>query len=288
MLRLSCRGLIMLKTLAIAVALLGAPTAFAQTAASCPTAKPGGVWAKGAWLPCSTTPVFVAQPVAARTLVSDMRCPASGCVFSWQLGPDVLPTDQVWVKTAAKPAGTWVKASTLQFATGPNAQCTKFLYTGAPFTLVTTVTGPNSPSVTSPVTGSVTLVNPLPANGTTTFAPTLAIPSVLAGVASWDFSSQYAPINSTDAGGAPWDLPTFTFTTSNGVIVSWMFTVPYFVEPDAGDSFRLSITGTVNGDTVTADRREEIFPPLGESSITGSSSSPGTWTCQVTFTSNYP
>jgi hypothetical protein len=281
----------MLKTLAVAVALLGAPAAFAQTAASCPAAQPGSVWAKGAWLPCPTQPVYIAQPVAARILVSDMRCAASGCVLSWQLGSNVRPNDQVWVKTAAKPAGLWVLASTLQFTTGSNpyAQCTKFLYTGAPFTLVTT-TGLNRLSVTSPVTGSVTLVNPLPANGTTTFAPTLTNPSVLAGVASWDFSTQLAEINSIDAGSAAWNQPTFTFTTSHGVIVSWKFTVPRFEPVVPESSLTWVINVTVNGDTVEA--HEEIGPlppPANEPmSIMGSSSSPGTWTCQMTFTSNYP
>jgi hypothetical protein len=281
----------MLKLLALVVVLLGAPAAFAQTAASCPTAQPGGLWAKNAWLPCSASPVYVAQPVAATTLVSDMRCPASGCVFSWQLGPNVLPTDQVWVKSTAHPAGTWVKASTLQFATGTNpyAKCTKFLYTGSPFTLVTT-TGFNVQSVTSPVTGSITLVSPLPANGTTTFAPTQIIPSVLAGVASWDFSSQLAAINSTDAGGAPWNLPTFTFTTVNGVIASWTFTVPFLYHFAADSDSTVSITGTANGDTVEAHYQfAEGAPPFNEpSSVTGSSSTPGNWTCQMTFTTSFP
>src|SRR3984957_8477633 len=108
----SCKELVMLKILAVAALLLGAPAAFSQTVSSCPTATPGTVWSKGAWLPCSTTVAYIAQPVATTAVVSDMRCPippATGaCVFSWQLGPKVLPTDGVWVKSTAFPNGTWV------------------------------------------------------------------------------------------------------------------------------------------------------------------------------------
>lgn len=156
-------------------------------------------------------------------------------------------------------------------------------------TLVTT-TGPNSGSVTSPVAGTVTLVNPLPPNGTTTFTPTLDYPSVLAGVASWDFSSQLTVLNSTDAGAVPWNQPTFSFTTRNGVIVSWKFTVPVYEPGSAEAYFALTITSTVNGDTVESSGRNPAFDPHeGEfSSITGSNNTPGTWTCMRTFTSAYP
>ena len=91
----------------------------AQTVSSCPTATSGSVWSKGEWLPCPTPVAYIAQPVPVTALVGDMRYTSGGVVFSWQPGKSVLPTDQVWVKTTAIPAGAWVNALTLQLATAP-------------------------------------------------------------------------------------------------------------------------------------------------------------------------
>ena len=100
-----------MKSLLIALALLAAIPAGAQTVASCQTS---GVWPTGSFLPC-TSVTYITQPIPATANVADMRCPATGaCAFSWT--PSVLPTDQVWAKTTALPAGTWVLASTLTFA----------------------------------------------------------------------------------------------------------------------------------------------------------------------------
>jgi len=115
----SCKELVMLKILAIAALLLGAPAAYSQTVASCPTATPGSTWNPTTqWLKCSDL-TYITQPVPTTAPVSDMRCGSTGCVFSWQLGPQVKPTDQVWAKTTARPTGTWVGASTLTFASAP-------------------------------------------------------------------------------------------------------------------------------------------------------------------------
>jgi len=278
----------MLKILAIAALLLGAPAAFSQTVSSCPIATPGTVWSAGAWLPCSTTVAYVAQPVAPTSPVSDMRCTASGCVYSWQLGPNVLPNDQVWAKTTAKPNGTWVFASTLRFGNYASAQCTRFLYLGAPLTMVST-TGPNTATVSSPVTGSVTLINPLPANGTTTFAPSDGGFVPTPGLVSWDFSSQDPLLSSAVSVGDPYAQPTFTFTTRDGVIVGWNFTIPYFQNLEVG-SYNESIkSSSSNGDTVLVSVAPVPIPPdTVPYSITGSTSSPGTWTCLTTYTSNFP
>jgi hypothetical protein len=267
----------MLKILAVAALLLGAPAAFSQTVSSCPTAVASAAWAKGAWLPCSTTVAYIAQPVPATTLASDMRCPippATGaCVFSWQLGPKVLPEDQVRVKTIAIPTGTWVKASTLKFAgaaPSPFAQCLTYLYTGASFTMSTT-TGPNTTPISSPLTGFVILAAPLPANGITVVTPI-----------KWDFGS---PLNFTNQDA--FDTPAvFSFSTQGGTIVSWQMSINYN-NGGGVTQFNIAATSSVNGDSVQADYfdAESNIPPT---TIVGSSTSPGKWTCQLNFTSNYP
>ena len=105
--------------LACAVAL----PAGAQQIPVCPTAVPGTVWATTppaakAWLPCSQGRITVTPPIPATAIVSDMRCTAAGaCTFTWMLATQVLPTDSVFVSA---PAASWVKASTLAFASsGP-------------------------------------------------------------------------------------------------------------------------------------------------------------------------
>jgi hypothetical protein len=99
-----------MKYLALLALLLASP-AFSQTVASCPTATPAA-WSTGAFLPCVSL-AYIGQPVPATAVIGDLR----GAVGSWQLASAVLPTDQVWAKTTAVPAGTWVLASTLTFAT---------------------------------------------------------------------------------------------------------------------------------------------------------------------------
>ena len=81
----------------------------ANTVATCPTATPGTVWAKGAWLPCSANasgPI----PLPATAIVADMS--TGGCVgtcsttFSWLLASNVKATDSVW-----SPSGNvWITA----------------------------------------------------------------------------------------------------------------------------------------------------------------------------------
>src|ERR1035441_4056332 len=110
----------MRKILAIAALLLGAPAAYSQTVASCPTATPGSTWNPATqWLKCSDL-TFIAEPIPATALINDMRCNhvSDTCVFTWMLPAHVLPTDQTWVKTTARPNGTWVASSTLRLPSG--------------------------------------------------------------------------------------------------------------------------------------------------------------------------
>lgn len=272
--------------IAFAVLLFAAPVAFSQTVSTCPTATPGSVWSKTTFLPCSRAVDFLAQPVSKSAIVSDLRCAASGCQGSWQFGSNVRLTDQVWVKTPAFPSGTWVGASTLKFATP--APCTQLVYVGVPFTSVIT-TGPHNATVTSPVVGTLKLINPLPPNGTTTFAPADGGFVPTPGLVAWDFSSQDPLLSSAVDAGDPYAQPTFSFTTSGGVIVAWSFTVPYFQNLQVG-SFVESITGSSSGgDTVSVVVNPIPIPPVtGPYSIIGSNNTPGTWTCQTTFSSNFP
>lgn len=105
--------------LILAAALCALPAQAQTTVASCPSASSGAAWPANTFLPCSTPAAFIAAPVAASAIVSDMRCPlppgtAGSCAFSWSSAQAALPTDEVWAKTAASPAGTWVLASTVK------------------------------------------------------------------------------------------------------------------------------------------------------------------------------
>jgi hypothetical protein len=265
-----------------------AHAAQAQSVSTCPTAAAGTVWAKGAWLPCSTSVAYIAQPVPSTTLASDMRCPISpatgACVFSWQLGPNVLPTDQVWVKTTALPNGTWVKASTLKFASGgpsPFADCITYLYTGTPFTSVS-VTGPAAygAPVTSPLSGSVTLNASLPANGTVTFSGNTSNPpaTLSPDIYSWDFSSEGPGLKLPEGSDVQYS---FSFTTSNGVIVKWNMSLRSDDGPGDSTTNIVMATSTQNGDVVTTREFQPGTPQEAETDVTGISTAPGTWTCQI-------
>jgi hypothetical protein len=151
--------------------------------------------------------------------------------------------------------------------------CTSWAYVGAPFTSVST-TGPNSTPVSSPLMGFVTLAAPLPANGTTVVSPT-----------DWDFSAEWVYLNF--ASQDTFDTPAaFSFTTQNGVIVGWTVSVNYN-NGGGVDSFNIAATSTINGDSVEADYFD-ADSGVAASTITGSSSAPGTWTCQTVFTADFP
>lgn len=108
-----------MKLLAAFILLVAAGVAQAQTVpttvASCPTAASGTTWATGAWLPCPAVS-YVPVPLPPAAIVSSMRCSPSPCVFKWVNQPTLLPTDSVWVKNQAFPAGTWVLAKTVTFS----------------------------------------------------------------------------------------------------------------------------------------------------------------------------
>jgi hypothetical protein len=289
----------MLKILTAAALLLGAPAAFSQSVSSCPTAKAGAVWAKGAWLPCTSTVAYVAEPVPAPDLVSDMRCPikpATGpCVFSWQSTSRVLPTDQTWVKDTASPNGTWISSAMVKFEKPPPlpyAQCLTYLYMGAPFTSMS-VTGPAAYAapVSSPLFGSVTLVAPLPANGTVTlisenFTTGNLGPGNSPGVTSWDFSSESPNSQYPNPNGQGLVDASFSFTTSNSVIVKWNMSVAS--SPDEGVIlYNVIATSTTNGDSVSSEINDPTVAQPATTTIVGTSTSPGTWVCQIALATEF-
>jgi hypothetical protein len=218
----------MLKFLAIAALLLGAPAAYSQTVASCPTATPGSTWNPTTqWLKCSDL-TYIAQPVPATTPVNDMHCGSTGCVFSWQLGPKVLPTDQVWVETTAKPKGTWVSASSLKFG-GATQNCTRLIYIGAPQSYILKDNGA-SPSYNPPIVGIVTLTAPLVPNLT----------NALVTPAAWDFSTSQEGLYSGSSLVAL--TSSFVFSTDGqGNITEWDFSASY------GTGTNPTISGRVGG-----------------------------------------
>jgi hypothetical protein len=271
----------MLKILAIAGLLLGAPVAYSQTVASCPTATPGSTWnPKTQWLECSDL-TYIAEPVPATSLINDMRCNGA-CVFSWVLPTNVLPTDQTWVKTTAKPNGEWVPSSTLKLTP---RQCSTLIYIGAPLTITNRLGGAPPPfgapvngppwSIGNPVVGMIQLNAPLPPSATTTY-PVGSNALTPGAVVAWDFTSEYPPFIT----GSPY-YTSVTFTTdANDNITDWNFVVEYYDFLSSGGGFD-SITSTPAGDTVTIEPAGADFQQVWF--VTGISKAPGKWRCLSAF-----
>lgn len=104
----------MLKFLSVSILLAIAFAAHSQnTVATCPTAAPGTVWAKGAWLPGCPNVVYAAVPLQPTAIVADMR---GGSVFSWMLATNVQSNDGIWGKSPTQTAGVWFNAVSPNFA----------------------------------------------------------------------------------------------------------------------------------------------------------------------------
>jgi hypothetical protein len=198
------------------------------------------------------------------------------------LPANVLPTDQTWVHTTAKPAGIWVASSTLKFASA--AQCSTLIYIGAPLTITNQLGGtgpPNGAPVTgppwpigNPVVGMIQLNAPLPPSATTTYPIGNALSP--GAVVAWDFTSEYPTLIT----GSPYDT-SVTFTTdANDNVTDWNFVVEYydFLSSQGGLD---EIISTPAGDTVT------LYPSASDEvngwTVTGISKAPGKWLCLSTF-----
>jgi hypothetical protein len=129
-----------------------------------------------------------------------------------------------------------------------------------------------------PLSGTVTLEAVLPAN-----ALNLAVSP-----AAWQFNSESPNLNSqyayelflTYSVGAP--MPVFYFTTdAKGNIIKWSFTVQWFTT--STPEMNMSATSTASGDTIdfNLSQPSPVPPQTQTSGISGSSSSPGSWTCQT-------
>jgi hypothetical protein len=267
--------------LIVALGLMAHETASAQTVASCPTATPGTTWNPTTqWLKCSDL-TYIAEPIPATSLINDMRCSKGGCVFTWMLPANVLPTDQTWVHTTAKPAGIWVSSSTLKL-TAQQPPCSTLIYIGAPMTITNQksnspylLPGPSSPpSIGNPVVGMIQLNAPLPPSATTTYPIGNALSP--GAVVAWDFTSEYPTLIT----GSPYDT-SVTFTTdANDNVTDWNFVVEYydFLSSQGGLD---EIISTPAGDTVT------LYPSASDEvngwTVTGISKAPGKWLCLSTF-----
>jgi hypothetical protein len=72
-----------------------------------------------------------------------------------------------------------------------------------------------------------------------------------------------------------------------GVIVAWNFYVSAQI-PTVSNANEVLTSSSVSGDSVLYDVLIPLTPPYTPYSITGSSNTPGTWTCQTTYSSNFP
>lgn len=159
------------------------------------------------------------------------------------------------------------------------AQCSTLQYTGTPFaTVVLTGIDPQQP-VDSPVVGLITLSGPLAGNlSNATVVPV-----------SWDFSPESGgfasyPPSVTVCGTGNWVSPcgTFVFSTdANGAITDWNVTLGEY-----GTEANFSITLTNTGDTVRS-WYSGAYSGTGAVTLLGTSTTAGTWSCPVGYTTNY-
>jgi hypothetical protein len=259
--------------LILALGLQAHETATAQTVASCPTATPGSTWnPKTQWLECSDL-TYIAEPIPATVLINDMRCNhvTNICVFTWMLPAHVLPTDQTWVKTTARPNGTWVASSTLRLLSGaapPQSNCTTLVYVGKPLTVTGMQGTPDNPLPIVPLVGTVLLSLPL--------LPNLANQG---SIVAWDFSTEFGLDGSFSSDNAGLAGNPITFTTdANGNIIAWSMTL--FNHIGFGVSgVGMWITSTQAGDTVSVTGTDPAHTGTVHFSATGTNTTPGTWIC---------
>jgi hypothetical protein len=155
-------------------------------------------------------------------------------------------------------------------------QCTTLTYTGAPFVSLIPTGVDSSPPLITPLSGTVTLAEALPANA----ANYVTTP------VSWQFVGGGAELNSAawqsfiaSYGGT---MPVFTFSTdANGNITAWSFAVQW-QQPYGGDTLHLTATSSNTGDSLVYDQFEvDAAPPNTQNFVlTGTSTTAGTWACQ--------
>lgn len=153
-------------------------------------------------------------------------------------------------------------------------QCTNLIYTGAPFTSLVTSGSNAQPLV--PLSGTVILDTALPAN-----AQNLATSPT-----NWQFNSESPNLNFQYSyelfGSIGQPMPVFYFTTdSKGNITKWSFTVQWYTM--STPEMNMSAMSAVTGDTIEfgLSQPSPVPPQTQTSGIIGSSSSPGSWTCEA-------
>jgi hypothetical protein len=179
----------------------------------------------------------------------------------------VLPTDQTWVKTTAKPNGTWVASSTLSLlsAAAPTINCTTLVYIGQPLTVTSQLIQPGqgAPPHLPPLTGIV-------------MQSETTIPL------AFDFSYTYDELIYANGEGQPGNAPynfanepvNFTLTPNSAGTAISTWNVSYEWSPQNPNNF--SVVSTQAGDTVTWNYEYG-------NTVVYSNTTPGTWECLDTL-----
>jgi hypothetical protein len=148
-------------------------------------------------------------------------------------------------------------------------QCTTLVYTGAPFTSLTST--PNSYiEISSPIAGTITLAVPLAMNGTAQ-----AVTPTLWALNNGAYGDSHLPGPTAES---------FVFTTVNGVITDWKITFSEGFPRSGYEHYYISATIAPAGDSLSASGTGECCGPNdpGPASFTGSNASAGKWACQTT------
>ncbi len=156
-------------------------------------------------------------------------------------------------------------------------QCTQLGYTGAPFTTVTASANNNQP-IASPLVGTITLAEPLPANAS----------NYVVSPAAWDFSTENSNYTSTNGWFAFYNNTNISFafsTDANGNIIGWSISL-YWDNGPTENFYSIKTTSTNAGDAVAVQFNNTISPS-GPMQIAGSSASAGTWSCISNMTATY-
>jgi hypothetical protein len=156
------------------------------------------------------------------------------------------------------------------------APCINLLYVGAPFSTVVVTGNPTYNSTANgPLTGTITLASPLPANGVNT-AVTLT---------AFDFSTVYPTFNSAIPSTFPYAPPAFTFTTVNGVITDWTSTFDYNAFQSGTHVYDITGSSQPTGDSVSVVTND---PDAGlQGTIAATSTARGTWSCVTSYNAPY-
>jgi hypothetical protein len=194
-----------------------------------------------------------------------MRCTTT-CVVSWQLSSSVLKTDQVWAETAAAPAGTWVLASTLTFASTPTTVTVNTGTAGqvAYYPSATTVSGESLSALQAAMTAAnAQLVTDSPAAVVSDYSPA-------------NYGTTTAVLYITPAAGG---------TTLNGLAAGSPMQQVFIVNAEAaGGADAISLVNQSTAESTAANRfltsKSLSIPAGGRAGCIYLASTVNRWSCQ--------